>query len=380
MKEVLVVPNGVLLVSIGFSPNVGGIETHFDDLVEALSKEKIRNWVLTYKPITTKVQAPFFEKRGNYTEIYRVPWISGIFYNLVKNPIAEFLYLVPGLFITLPILLLLKRNNINTIHSHGLIAGFVSVFWGSIFNKKVIVTTHSIYNFPKSGFYRKFSTWIFNNSDTVLTLSEQSKNEVKDLDISEDKIKVFTYWINLKIFKEVTNAKERLGWSHKFVVLFVGRLVPEKGLDELLRSFKNWDKKVTLVIIGAGPFESRIQKIKKDNFVYVGKVKNDKLPIYYSAADLLIVPSTSEEGFGRVILESLACGTPVIGSNRGAISEAMDNSVGKLINITPESIENTVRYFYRNSDKLKQLSKNTRYFVEKRYSEKNVETIIKSYK
>lgn len=370
---------GILITSIAFSPNMGGIETHFDDLVNAISKEGIKNWVLTYKPITTKVSASFFEKRGEYTEIYRIPWISGIFYSLVKNSIVEFIYLVPGLFVALPILLLLKMDEIQTIHSHGLVAGFVSVFWGKIFGKKVITTTHSIYNFPQKGMYKNFAQWIFDNSDTVLTLSKQSKEEIKGLGVKKGKIKSFTYWVNQKIFKEIPNAKRTLGWLGKFIVFSAGRLVPEKGINELIEASSNWNKNITLVVAGTGTLEQKIKKIKRDNFIYLGRKKNTELPLYFSAADLFIIPSTHEEGFGRNILEALSCGTPVIGSSRGAISEAMNETVGKMIDISPHNIKKTVEYFYKNTDKLQRLSKNARHFAIKRYSEKNAETIIKTY-
>ena len=96
----------VLITSIAFSPKVGGIETHFDDLTKALRKEGWKIWVLTYKPITTNVKSKVFERKVNQITIIRIPWIGGLFYKLLKNPILEFAYLLPGLFIGLPIFLL----------------------------------------------------------------------------------------------------------------------------------------------------------------------------------------------------------------------------------------------------------------------------------
>lgn len=373
---------GILLVSIAFSPNLGGIETHFDDLTSVISKNKIKNSVLTYKPITSKIDAKFYEKRGSYTEIYRIPWFSGIFYKLVKSPIVEFLYLLPGLFFALPILLLYRGKEIGTIHSHGLVAGFISVFWGKVFDKKVITTTHSIYNFPNTGLYRKFSRWIFNGSDIILTLSKQSKKEIKSLDISGGKIKVFTYWIDLKRFKKISYAKEKIRMKNEFIVFCASRLIPEKGIRELLNAACVWDKRILLLISSDGPLKAEVLNFQKKyrNIRYIGRLSQQQLPLYYSASDLLIVPSTHEEGFGRVILESLACGTPVVGSNRGAIPEAIDKSVGKLIDVTPKNIKDVIEYFYMNSAKLEKLSRNARHFVERKYSEKNAQSIIKYYK
>ncbi len=130
------------------------------------------------------------------------------------------------------------------------------------------------------------------------------------------------------------------------------------------------------------PSESELEKkiinqIKTNSRIhFLGRVDQNDLPALYSAADISIVPSTAEEGFGRVIMESLACSTPVIASNRGAIPEVINDTVGRLININPQSIRNSVEDFYLHPSKLTNLSKNTRRFAERRYSDKNAETII----
>lgn len=386
----------ILQITCHFHPNVGGVETHLNDLVSELVNKKHNVFVLTYRPLMANVKWKIYEKQKRLT-IFRIPWIKGFFYKLVKSPVAEFLYLLPGLFIVLPFILIFKK--IDVIHSHGLIAGFVAVFWGKIFGKRVITTTHSLYLFPEKGLYSFFAKWIFGNSSHVLTLSKQSKREIEKLGIDPDKITVFTYWIDLSKFKEISSkhktknikketisikqkAKRELGWKYKFVVLFVGRLVEEKGILVLLEAAKKWNKNITLVIIGTGPLEKRIKnyELRIKNIKYIGKVENEKLPQFYNAADVTIVPSIHEEGFGRVILESLACGTPVIGSNRGAIPEAMDESVGALLNVSPEAIVKTVEKMYKNKKMLKAFSSHTRAYAEKYYGNKNIEVILNCFK
>jgi glycosyltransferase involved in cell wall biosynthesis len=371
-----------LLISIAYRPNVGGIETHFDDLVQALTSRSWRVWVLTYQPIETKAQGKWVEEDEGFS-IYRLPIIRGFFYKLVKKPLLEFLYLSPGLFLATLIFLLVKGVDISVIHAQGLIAGFVGVFWGKIFKKRVVVSTHSIYQFPKAGFYRSFAKWIFNTADFCLGLSKQAAAEIASLGIPNHKVGTFTYWVNQKRFRKINKnaAKKILNWTGKFVVLFVGRLIEEKGVRELLRATKLLKSGVTIAIAGNGPLEEEVKTaVKKNkNIIFLGKIDNERLPIYYSAADASIVPSTHEEGFGRVILESLACGTPVIGAKRGAIPEAMDETVGGVIDVTPENIKKAVEFFYKNPERLKELSINARKFAERRYSEKNVEVIIKAY-
>lgn len=367
------------MLTAHFKPNIGGVETHLDDLVHVLTK---RNWevlVLTYKPLTTKVSAKIYEKDRLLT-IIRIPWLSGLFYKLVHYPLLEFLYLLPGLFFVTPLLII--SDNPDVIHANGLVAGFVGVFWGKVFGKKIIISTHSIYTFPKTGIYRNFVSSIFKNANYCMGLSEQATKEIESLGISKVKVKKFTYWIDLEKFKKDKEAKNKLDWKEKFICLFVGRLVHEKGVIELLESAKSWDKNISLKIIGSGPLETKVREValKLSNVDFIEGIDSNSLPIYYSGSDVLIVPSIHEEGFGRVILESLACGTPVIGARRGAIPEALNETVGKIIDISPESIRKAVQYFYESKNELKKLAKNCRKFVEKRYSEKNADTIIRLYK
>ncbi len=312
-------------------------------------------------------------------KVIRIPWIPNLFYKFVKTPFLEFAYLLPGLFFLTPILLILR--DINVIAAHGLVAGFVGVFWGKIFGNKVTVSTQNIYHFPEKGIYRNFVKWIFINANFCLVLSKQAAKEIESLDIPSSKVKVFTYWIDMQKFTRIPNARKKLGWKGTFFVLFVGRLIEEKGIIELLEATKKWDKNIVLTVVGIGPLSSLVQKAAKEskNIKFVGNLTQDELPIYYSGSDILIVPSVHEEGFGRVILEALACGTPIIGSRRGAIPEAMDESVGKLIDVNPESIKQAVEFFYLHREKLRILSNNCRAFAERRYSEKNVEKIIKYY-
>jgi glycosyltransferase involved in cell wall biosynthesis len=379
----------ILQLTCHYRPNVGGVETHLDDLVRALLKRKHEVFVLTYRPLTTKAPYLTLEQGERYT-VFRIPWLAGFFYKLVKNPILEFLYLVPGLFLVTPYLLLLSKPDV--IHAHGLVAGFVGVFWGKALGIRTVISTHSMYHFPEKGLYTKFVRALFTRADVILTLSKQSAREVEDLGIRKDKIHVFTYWIDLSIFKPespatVLKLRKKLGWENKFVVLFVGRLIEEKGIPELIGSLSKLGKgdvgkNVLYAIVGSGPMEQTIkdESSKVSNLHFLGRIEQDVLPEYYNASDALIVPSTHEEGFGRVILESLACGTPVIASNRGAIPEAMDERVGRLIDITPFTIAETVEKLYKNKSLFNTLKSKTRKFAEKKYAEKNIDEILRAYK
>src|SRR3989344_2683034 len=123
----------VLQLTVHFSPNIGGVETHLLDLVNVLTKRGWQTVVLSYQPLVAKTKWQPYEKRNRF-EVIRIPWIQGLFYKLVTHPILEFLYLLPGLFLITPLVLLWKNPNV--IHTHGIVAGFVGVFWGKVFGKR----------------------------------------------------------------------------------------------------------------------------------------------------------------------------------------------------------------------------------------------------
>jgi len=121
------------------------------------------------------------------------------------------------------------------------------------------------------------------------------------------------------------------------MVLFVGRIEPLKGVDTLIQAMSCVQMKqarpVHLAIIGGDPAASpqemsaemaRLQKLCDDlavgqTVVFLGKRDQDKLPYYYSAAELLVMPS-HYESFGMVALEAMACGTPVVASEVGGLA------------------------------------------------------------
>lgn len=117
------------------------------------------------------------------------------------------------------------------------------------------------------------------------------------------------------------------------LILFVGRLDPVKRVEILLSAFKQIDDKtITLVIIGGESGDENLGRLKllAENLKISGRVSflghRDQiiLPFYYSAAELVIVPS-SYESFGLAALESMACGTPVVASKVGGLAVLINN-------------------------------------------------------
>jgi D-inositol-3-phosphate glycosyltransferase len=111
------------------------------------------------------------------------------------------------------------------------------------------------------------------------------------------------------------------------IIVFVGRIIPLKGIDNMLKAmaYLEGKRRIKLVVIGGDDHsQAEMQRLKNlsrtlridQSVIFLGSVKQEALPFFYSAADLCVVPSYYES-FGLVVLESLACGTPVVATKVG---------------------------------------------------------------
>jgi D-inositol-3-phosphate glycosyltransferase len=169
------------------------------------------------------------------------------------------------------------------------------------------------------------------------------------------KIAVVPCGVDLELFRPIPSgeAKEALGLpATRRIILFVGRIEPLKGIDTLLRAMAlvapevpHWQQDLSVVIIGGAPGAgaeqtnaelARLERLRTElgieNLVtFQGAKDQDRLVYYYSAADMVVMPS-HYESFGMVALEAMACGTPVIASKVGGLAfNVQDCQTGFLV-------------------------------------------------
>lgn len=371
----------VLIITSHYPPNMGGVETHLQALVAGLIERKWKVIVSTYQPLAQSRMASFMEEKNGFT-IYRFPWLAfNIFHKLNPYPVLEFLFLFPGLFL-MTLIVLIKHPRIDVIHCQGLVPSVIGAFMKFIFQKRVITSTHNLYFFPKEGLYPFFARLFFSLSDKVLTPTRFAKEELMKLGVSSKKVSVFHYWIDLESFspKNKLKIRKKLKWE-KFTVLFVGRLIETKGVKLLLDLLPKLHKKIQLIIIGTGPLTDEVKKAEKrsSNIKYLGRIENNDLPVYYSAADLVVVPSLVDEGFGFVVMEALACGTPALASKKGGLIDAVSPKTGRLVEPTARDFKVAIGRLFSNPAEVNYLKSNCRDYALKNFSDKNILDIIRIY-
>lgn len=207
-------------------------------------------------------------------------------------------------------------------------------------------------------------------SDKVICVSKYIERKLNEIGINNTI--TIPNGIDPNVFHKVGNAREILGIPEdEFMLLYVGRLSPEKGIKTLFRSFKGLDiPNKKLYIIGSGPMSGycRIYSKLNRDVIFLGKAREEMLKLYYSSADLTLSPSLWNEGFGMVLIESMVCGTPPVASGLGAIPEIVkDNYNGFLSrDVSPEGFAKRIAEA-RDSD-LKRIGERGISFVNERYS------------
>jgi len=165
-------------------------------------------------------------------------------------------------------------------------------------------------------------------------------DKLAGLGAAREKLDVFRNGVDLQRFELLPGDKARqhigIGASSEdYLMLSVGNLVELKGHHLAIEALAKMPKGTRLAIIGKGSERARLESLSRqlgvtDRVHFAGLVLPDQLKWWYSAADVLVLCS-SREGWPNVLLEAMACGTPVVATNVGGVAEMLAMEVGILL-------------------------------------------------
>jgi glycosyltransferase involved in cell wall biosynthesis len=177
---------------------------------------------------------------------------------------------------------------------------------------------------------------IYRRADEAVVLSRAFGHVLTErYGVSPWRVNVIPPGVNLERFSPGDRgaARRELGLPlDVWTALTVRRLIPRMGIDTLIDAWRRLPLDGALLLVaGDGPLRAPLERDAPANVHFLGQVDERLLPMHYRAADAVVVPSRSLEGFGLVVLEALACGTPVIVTDAGGLPEAVEGLEGNLV-------------------------------------------------
>ena len=308
-----------------FPPHVGGVGVHIHTLSKKLVEMGHEVYVITY---------PHKEIR-DIDGIHVIPTkglsIKGVRGLMFKKNAKRALNK------------LIEKEDIDIIHGHYLFpAGAAAVEVGKEHGIKTYVTAHGSDMFElykNQSFMRSTIRRVLDDADGVFAVSNALRHEIIATGVVGISNKTKLSWNSVDINKFSTKPNDSFKREYRLedkpIVLFIGNLIKRKNVDSLLEAKKVANSDYYLVIVGDGPlFKKLRKKVEEENIrdvIFTGA--RDDVEEIIPSCDVLILPSFSES-FGLVLIEALACGKPVIGSNVGGITEIINDDVGLLVNPT----------------------------------------------
>jgi teichuronic acid biosynthesis glycosyltransferase TuaC len=247
-------------------------------------------------------------------------------------------------------------RDFDLIDSHYLYPdGVVAAKIARSLSKPVILTAHGsdvnvIAHIP---YPKKMILQAIQSASAVVTVSEALRHSLCELGADPEKVIAIHNGVDLKIFAPMNRqeALDRLGLKGPLIVT-VGNILEAKGQHLVVRALAQFPE-LQYLIVGTGPNEREVQRIAGEAGVasrvhFMGRWPHEDLAHIYGAADAMILAS-AREGCPGVVLESQACGTPVIATNVGGVSEIVGPGTGVIIkNRTVKAIADGISQILNN--------------------------------
>jgi glycosyltransferase involved in cell wall biosynthesis len=375
----------ILHISPYYYPSVGGVERFCEEIANRTYRLGNEVHVLTQ---TVDGQQDEEEIRG--IKIHRIKPVMQYSKALITPNIRE----------------KIRDISPDIVHIQGPAPGMVD-FIRKDNKTKILMTCHNDLSLDHSLAYKILSAAyrtivfrkIIQKIDKLIILSEafrsQSRFSKVIASVPEYKLTIIPNGVDVEQFSLGNNSKNEykdyLSVNSRFFAIFVGSMEPlhaYKGVEYLLHAIsKTRDLDITFGVIGEGQLKQKYMKIARslgilDRVSFPGKIDDKMLVSYYRAADLFILPSLSVEVMPTVMLEAMACGTPIIAARTpGPTAMITEGYNGYLVNTADsEDLAKTIKKAVFNQTKLREMQINARIEAEEKYSWKVIlEQYIRLY-
>ena len=245
----------------------------------------------------------------------------------------------------------------------------------------------TLWNFIPTVMRRKIERYCLTNAGIIMVESQYMRQKVIDIHkIPGDRIVVNPGGVDLDRFHppaDRESLKQELGLpAGRIHILTVRNLERRMGVDNLIRAIarlREHNTDIHLVVGGEGPERQNLEQLVRrlaldDNVTMTGFIPSEQLHKYYAAADFFVIPTRQLEGFGLVSPESLACGTPVLGTPVGGTVEILSGFDRRFLlgDVTPNAIAEGIEWAIKTWSIKKHdyalLRERCRRYAEKRYS------------
>ncbi len=210
--------------------------------------------------------------------------------------------------------------------------GVAAALLAKWFDRPLVITARGsdVTQLPAFAGPRRMIRWAAREASAIVTVCAALKTELAMLGADATKIAVLRNGVDLADFApvDVVAARKRLSLPPEgHVIASVGHLIPRKGHELVVEALASLPD-ATLLIAGSGPDGDPLAALAKrlgvDRRVrFLGQLPHDVLPLVYGASDALVLAS-SNEGWANVLLEAMACGTPVVATDVGGSREVVD--------------------------------------------------------
>jgi len=316
------------------------------DQIEEASKNFQKVYVLVrYKPITVlsnifKLKYLQKYREENCIDLHDLPENVEIYKTPVNYIPYGPIYKLVGNFHYKAVKKVVEKNNLkfDIVHSHFLwSAGYAGMKIAQEYKVPFVVTGHGydVYSLPfKDKEWNSKIKEVVDYADEVVTISSFNKKFLEKIVKDEKKIDIVYNGFSPELFypQEQTLARQELGIDEgKRICVTAGNLIKIKGFCYLIKAVSLLSEKypdIVLYIIGAGQEEFRlkilIKRYKLQDRVFLKGIRpHPEIAKWMNVADLFVI-SSLKEGAPVVLLESLACGTPVVGTKVGIVEETLD--------------------------------------------------------